>query len=117
MFRDEIFIGVATIDFSLKPLDEIFRTEFKHKSTQFVILSKSGQYISHPNAARILESNIFDKSGRHFSLKLRTKVGKSMTSGETGFLKLIDPKTKKMTWGFYYPNGNKPPYLVKYFVY
>jgi len=52
---------------------------------------------------KILENSIFDKNSKHFSLELRTKIGKSMISGKTGFMQLMDPKTKKVTWGFYAP--------------
>ncbi len=71
MFRNDTFLGVVTIDFALEPFDEIFKKSFEHKSTQFVILSKKGQYISHPEPNKILESSIFDESGKHLSLKER----------------------------------------------
>jgi len=102
IIRNERFIGVSTIDFSLEAFNEIFSREFEQISTKFVILSSKGQFISHPSKEIILERNVFDKYKSDINLEHRNKLGTKMILGESGFIQQKSSDNKNF-WGFFAP--------------
>ena len=100
-----VFAGVATADVLL---DHMVRTvsSIKLYQTGFaVLLSQSGQFISHPRTNLVFNESIFSVAEEAKSTIWR-EIGRKMVRGEEGFVRTRALTSDQIAWVYYAPISN-----------
>jgi hypothetical protein len=84
--RDGQFRGVTTVDIELEPLQRMLIARFNH-AINFVIVTKSGNYVYHPDAQRILKGSILEEANQAGAEDLK-KLAQELVAGHTGVMKV-----------------------------
>jgi two-component system sensor histidine kinase/response regulator len=97
------FLGVSSIQIDLTKFKSFIDTAF-YSSFNFVIVSKSGQFIYHPSKKRILRDNILSISGTSVNTEDMRAEGREMVSGKAGkkILRISD-EPGQFLWAYYHP--------------
>ncbi|MCZ6837367.1 MAG: ATP-binding protein, partial [Planctomycetota bacterium] len=101
--QDGKFIGVATIDIALEPLNQSVGLQ-NLRTLDFVILSRQGRYVYHADPQKILRNDLFSDSDRLGRSDMRT-LGERMIGGERGAVRLPgwDDQADENVWLFFSP--------------
>ena len=101
----KVFAGVVTADVLL---DDMVRTvsSIKLYETGFaVLLSQSGQFISHPRTNYVFKESIFSVAAEANSAIWR-EIGRTLVRGEEGFVRTRSLSTGQIVWMYYAPISN-----------
>lgn len=87
--RDErkVMAGVVTADISLSWMQKLLSDISRQESGYVFLLSRYGTYISHPDAALVMNETIFT-AAEALGLPQLREVGRRMLAGETGVVEL-----------------------------
>ncbi|ETW95537.1 MAG: hypothetical protein ETSY2_47965, partial [Candidatus Entotheonella gemina] len=99
--RREVINGVVYITHTLETLTDLVQSIDVGEEGFSYIVSETGEYIAHPNAAMVQKS-IFETADELGSSQLR-EIGERALRGETFHVKSTDPSTKRPTWTFHRP--------------
>ena len=103
IFKKGVFIGVSSARIDLTKF-KTFVDSTIYKSLNFIIVSKTGQYIYHPSKKRIFKDNILTISGSSVNVADLHNEGKKMIQGLIGKSILrIDDKPGERLWSYYHP--------------
>lgn len=97
-----IFQGVATADVSLKWLGNIVKSLKIAQSGYGFLISKNGNFITHPNRELMMNESIFSLAQSENSPKLK-ELGDKMISGKSGFELIDGILSDKKHWIYYSP--------------
>ena len=100
--RQNRFVGVFSIDISLKWLSERISDMKPYPNSYSVMIDTSGRFIVHPDSTRIFFDTIFDDND--IDLDSRMKLGRSMIAGDSGYKTY--KKAGETFYTFYKPLGN-----------
>lgn len=103
IFKNGKFLGVSSIQIDLTKFKSFVDTAF-YNSFNFVIVSKSGQFIYHPSKKRILKDNILNISGTSVSAEDMKSEGREMVLGKIGkkVLRITD-EPGQVLWAYFHP--------------
>ena len=101
-FRDNKFRGVVTVDIRLEDLKQLIRKDGLVDPSAFVILSREGRYISHPQPNFIMRETIFSSAKKLGRTELLA-LGKTMIAGGKGASLITDFQSSKKIFMFYAP--------------
>lgn len=97
------FIGVSSVIINLTNLKTLINRTL-YRTLNFVIVSKTGRYIYHPNHKHILNDNILNVSGASVNAEDTKEEGLKMLKGESGKAVLrIDDEKNEFLWAYYTP--------------
>ncbi|MCP4676938.1 MAG: PAS domain-containing protein [Deltaproteobacteria bacterium] len=99
-FRDEEFLGVATVDIPLRPLRELADLGLS-ETTDFFILTGTGRYVYSPQVDQINQS-VFELAGK-ISRDDIIELAKEMISGKSGTAKIQSWDSEHLDWVFFAP--------------
>ncbi len=99
--RNGKFWGVATIDVELTLLQDTVGAQII-QYPDFIIVTSDGQYVYHPDSARILNDSIFDEAARTRREDLK-QLAARLTSGHSGAMRIENWNDTRTTWIFYAP--------------
>lgn len=103
LFRDGKFRGVVTADIRVGDLKKMIRKEdVVDPGAFFVIISREGRYISHPQPDFIMKETIFSNAEKLGRTEL-IPLGKTMTAGQKGSSLIRDFRGPKKIFVFYAP--------------
>ena len=96
--------GIVTADISLDWLVRIISSvsSFKSGSGYSFLISKKGNFVSHPNESLILKESIFSIAETLENPRLR-EIGENMIRGETGFVPHVSFHLDRPSWLYYAP--------------
>ncbi len=97
-----LFWGVVTADISLEWLQKFVSTIRIYDSGQAFLLSRNGVFVSAPKKDRIMRESIFSLAEDLNDPDIRA-LGKKMTAGEEGFVRLPEKLFAKPAWLYYAP--------------
>jgi len=99
--RDGVLRGVAGVDVSLRTLR---RDTFATKMGQGygMIIGRHGTYISHPDESLIMRETIFSRA-EWFDRPDRARLGRAMTSGKQGVMRIEGLRTPGPRWAVFAP--------------
>jgi len=100
--RENKFQGVVTADISLNWLSNIVKSLKIAKSGYGFLVSKSGNFITHPNKGLIMNESIFSIAESKNSSKLK-EMGNKMMAGKSGFELIDGIISDKKYWIYYSP--------------
>ena len=101
-FKNGKFQGVVTADIPIQNLQKFLREDSLVASNAFVIISREGQYITHPNPEYIMKETIFSNAEKIHRPEL-ISLGRKMTSGGKGAVLIKDFTGSKKIFLFYAP--------------
>ena len=96
------FIGVFSIDVSLKWLSDYISKMKPYPNSYSVMVDANGRFIVHPDSTHVFFENIF--SDESVDSDVRRKLGRAMIAGDSGFMKY--EKQGETRYTFYKPLGN-----------
>ena len=103
IYKQGKFIGVSSARIDLTKFKVLVDTSI-YKSLNFVIVSKTGQYIYHPSSKRIFKDNILTISGTTINPEDTREEGKKMLEGKSGKAILrINDEPGETVWAYYHP--------------
>lgn len=100
--RQNRFVGVFSIDISLKWLSERISDMKPYPNSYSVMIDTNGRYIVHPDSTRIFYETIFDN--KEIDDDSRMKLGRSMIAGDSGYTTY--KKAGETFYTFYKPLGS-----------
>lgn len=95
------FLGVVVVDYALEELDEYLRSSFDTGTQRFVILSKEGKYISHPDKNKIVDLSLLDDSTSIVDSGDKKNLLKSILSGDNGYIRVKRKDSGENILAFY----------------
>ncbi|HAY22201.1 MAG TPA: serine/threonine protein phosphatase, partial [Desulfobacterales bacterium] len=98
------FGGVITADISLFWLEEIIARVKILQSGYAFLLSRNGDFITHPQERLIMRESIFSLAEARGDAQLR-QIGRDMIAGKEGFVALNSFVNEKKSWLYYAPLG------------
>jgi sigma-B regulation protein RsbU (phosphoserine phosphatase) len=98
----ERFFAIATVDVSLKWLQNIVSSIKIGKTGYGFLISRKGTFVTHPDSALIMRQTIFDVAKREHDPAL-ARLGRSMIREERGVIPYSGPFTPKPSWIAYGP--------------
>ncbi len=101
-YKNGKFQGIVTVDVRVQDLHKFIRKEALLDPKSFVIISREGRYISHPDPGYIMKETIFSNARKIDRPELAT-LGHKMTAGEKGILLMKDFRGTKKIFVFYAP--------------
>ena len=101
-FENGKFEGVVTVDVRVQDLHRLINKDSLVNQDTFVIISREGRYISHPNPEYIMKETIFSNAEKIKRPELKT-LGHKMTAGEKGIVLIKDFHGSKKMFLFYAP--------------
>lgn len=100
-YRDGEFWGVVAVEIRLDNLQELIG-EFELRGGNFVVVSKEGRFITHPDPDYIFHRTIEDVAAAEEDPKI-TAAAKDMLEGREGMLRVTDFPAPDSHWLFYRP--------------
>jgi len=94
------FYAIATVDISLKWLQNMVSSIKIGRSGYGFLISKKGTFVTHPNSNFIMRKTIFDVAKKDKAL---SSIALEMIRGKTGFVHYSGPFVKKPCWIAYSP--------------
>jgi sigma-B regulation protein RsbU (phosphoserine phosphatase) len=101
-FGNGKFKGVVTVDVRVQDLHKLITADRLVSQNTFVILSREGRYISHPNPEYIMKETVFSNAEKVSRPEL-IDLGHKMTAGEKGVALIKDFQGTKKIFVFYAP--------------
>jgi sigma-B regulation protein RsbU (phosphoserine phosphatase) len=101
----KVFAGVATADVLLEHLVEIVSAIKLYDTGFAVLLSQSGQFISHPRTDYVFKESIFSVAAEANNATWR-EIGRKMVRGQEGFERTRSISTGQIVWVYYAPVSN-----------
>ncbi|MFA5159003.1 MAG: SpoIIE family protein phosphatase [Candidatus Omnitrophota bacterium] len=101
-FENEKFKGVLTVDVRVQDLHKLINKDSLVNQNAFVIISREGRYISHPNPEYIMKETIFSNAEKIKRPEL-VALGHKMTTGGKGIVLIKDFQGTKKIFVFYAP--------------
>ncbi|MBK7868246.1 MAG: SpoIIE family protein phosphatase [Ignavibacteriales bacterium] len=95
------FLGVVVVDYALDELDEYLRSSFDTGTQRFIILSKEGKYISHPDKSRIVELSLIDDTSSIVDNEDKKTLLSSISSGDNGYVRVKKKDSNENILAFY----------------
>jgi sigma-B regulation protein RsbU (phosphoserine phosphatase) len=95
--RDDLFWGIATIDIAMSQFMKESQAAKVGRTGYIFIVSKQGRFLAYPDESKIMQASI-----QHTNIEL----GQRMLSGESGFLRTLDPLQNRPAWIAYSPIHN-----------
>ena len=96
------FQGIVTADLSLDWLVKIISSVSTFKSGYSFLISKKGNFVSHPDESLILKETIFSIADAREDPHLR-EIGEAMIHGKTGFVPYQSFYLNRLSWMYYSP--------------
>ena len=96
------FQGIVTADISLDWLVKIISSVSTFKSGYSFLISKKGNFVSHPDESLILKETIFSIADAREDPHLR-EIGEEMIHGKTGFVPYQGFYLNRPSWIYYSP--------------
>ena len=96
------FQGIVTADISLDWLVKIISSVSTFKSGYSFLISKKGNFVSHPDESLILKETIFSIADAREDPHLR-EIGEDMVHGKTGFVPYQGFYLNRPSWIYYSP--------------
>jgi len=96
------FYAIATVDVSLKWLQETVSSIKIGQTGYGFLISKKGTFVTHPSTRLIMRKTIFEVAETNDD-KALSSIGLEMIRGETGFVPYSGPFVKKPCWIAYAP--------------
>ncbi|WP_052813352.1 SpoIIE family protein phosphatase [Desulfonatronum thioautotrophicum] len=97
-----VFLGVSTADVSLEHLTRRIAALTIYESGHAMLISRSGQFLSHPNPEWIYRKTAFDVAAELGIPELH-EIANRMISGEEGDVDLINPHTSQPSRLYFTP--------------
>ncbi len=94
--------GIVTADISLDWLVRIISSAATYKSGYSFMISKNGNFVSHPDKSHILVENIFSIADALDEPRLK-EIAEAMLRGETGFVPHVSFHLNRPSWLYYAP--------------
>ncbi|MEI7750729.1 MAG: SpoIIE family protein phosphatase [Candidatus Omnitrophota bacterium] len=101
-FKEGKFRGVVTVDIRVDDLKQLIQKRGLVDPSAFVITSREGRYISHPQPHFIMKETIFSNAENLGRMELMA-LGKAMIAGGKGAALIKDFKSSKKIFIFYAP--------------
>ena len=96
------FQGIVTADISLDWLVKIISSVSTFKSGYSFLISKKGNFVSHPDESLILKETIFSIADAREDPHLQ-EIGEDMIHGKTGFVPYQSFYLNRVSWMYYSP--------------
>ena len=94
--------GIVTADLSLDWLVRLISSATTYKSGYSFMISKNGNFVSHPDKSHILVENIFSIADALDEPRLK-EIAEAMLRGETGFVPHVSFHLNRPSWLYYAP--------------
>lgn len=94
------FLGVITVDVSLKWLDQIVSNIRIFKTGYAFLISRKGVIITHPKEDYVMRESVFSLADRYHDEALRT-IGEDMVAGKQDFVSVAPGFFEQKSWLYY----------------
>lgn len=101
IYRNDQFIGLATVDIDLNKLSETINSIKIGETGYAILVSRNGTFLTHPDPDPYILKKKIQEIAKESEDPSLERLAEGMLKGENGALSIVDPFTDKRSWATY----------------